>query len=381
MTPPLDEEEENEESRLFEAQARKELENDGCPPCYPLDLEIPLRNPPEKYQPIIGYWQSFPGTGDVVLRAELSDWRKFRSSQSRVRRRFRNKPFSKFEDEVRERRRRHELGGDLRLIFDLEQQSRLENWIEFQHYHLKRFERVEKKRDGLKQELDEARKKAEDTDAAGSTRAAEIAEAVQQIVENTEWDLERHKVLLQWIEQERRAMDPGYPTPIEKDKDDQDAAPKAVRRASTRALQKRRLETSGVLGKVRISKAMPKKQNMQTQTPNAPELEPAIQDSDATPQSSIPQAPKRRETMLRRTKEETPLHQLRPQRVAKAKRFTEARVESLSGTRSFRAGQTRSPDRAPSKYQPARQRSQPAPEYVMARSGRRSRQPVRWAPE
>ncbi|KAL9118737.1 MAG: hypothetical protein Q9187_004713, partial [Circinaria calcarea] len=84
MTPPLDEEEENEESRLLEAQGRKELENDGCPPCYPPDLEIPLQNPPEKYQPIIGYWQSFPGTGDVVLRAELSEWRKRRPEASMV---------------------------------------------------------------------------------------------------------------------------------------------------------------------------------------------------------------------------------------------------------------------------------------------------------
>lgn len=101
MTPPLDEEEENEESRVLEAQARKELENEGCPPCYPPDLDIPLRNPPEKYQAIIWYWQSFPGTDDVVLCAQLSDWRKFRTSQGRDRARYRNQPFSNFVDEVR----------------------------------------------------------------------------------------------------------------------------------------------------------------------------------------------------------------------------------------------------------------------------------------
>lgn len=41
-TPPLDKEEENEESRLLEAQWCKELDTEGCPPCYPPDLDIPL---------------------------------------------------------------------------------------------------------------------------------------------------------------------------------------------------------------------------------------------------------------------------------------------------------------------------------------------------
>lgn len=224
----------------------------------------------------------------MPLCAQNTEWRKFRTSQSRVRRRFRNKPFSKCEDEVRERRRRYQLGGDVRLMLDQEQQSRLENWTEFQNYHLERLERFEKKRDGLKQELDYAQKKAEGTDAAGSEPAAEEAEAVQQVLENAEWDLERHKVLLQWIELERRAMDPGYLTPIETHTDYQDAAEKAVRRTSTCARQKRRPVTSAVLGKVRIAKALPKKRNMRTQKFKVPELGPAIQDLDAIPQSRIP---------------------------------------------------------------------------------------------
>lgn len=60
MTPPLDEEE-NKEPRVLEAQARKELENEGCPPCYPPDLAIPLHSTPEKYQVIIRYGNRFQG--------------------------------------------------------------------------------------------------------------------------------------------------------------------------------------------------------------------------------------------------------------------------------------------------------------------------------
>lgn len=72
----------------------------------------------------------------------------------------------------------------------------LNNWTEFQNYHLERFERFEKKRDGLKQELDDAQKKAEGTDAVGSERAAEETKIIQQVLKNAEWDLKWHKVLL-----------------------------------------------------------------------------------------------------------------------------------------------------------------------------------------
>lgn len=209
----------------------------------------------------------------MPLCAQNSEWRKFRASQTRIRHRFRNESFSKFEDEVRERRRRYQLSGDVRLTLDSKQQSQLENWIEFQNYHLERLERFEKKIGGLKKGLNEARKKVENADTADLERAVEKAEVAQQILENTEWERERHKVLLQWIEQERWAMDSGYPTPIQEDvqddKNDQNAASKAVPRIPTCARQKRRPKTSDVLGKVRIVK---------TRKLKASEFKPAIQE-------------------------------------------------------------------------------------------------------
>lgn len=133
----MDEDEKNEECRQLEGKARKELEDDGCPPCYPADLDITLRNIPQKFQAIEGYWLSLLRTDDVVLCAQASDWREFRADQLRLRP-FRN---DEFMDDVRERRRRHGLGGDIRLLPKLRQQCRLKNWIEFQNYHLKQLER------------------------------------------------------------------------------------------------------------------------------------------------------------------------------------------------------------------------------------------------
>src|SRR5438045_9017631 len=58
-----------------------------------------------------------------VLRAQLSGWQKFRAFQRRIRAYYRNKSFSVFVDKVRERRRRHKVDGDVRLLFTLEQQA------------------------------------------------------------------------------------------------------------------------------------------------------------------------------------------------------------------------------------------------------------------
>lgn len=274
-----------------------------------------------------------------MLCAQLSGWQEFRASQTRTRRHYRTRLFSELIDEISERRRRHKVGGEVRLLLDPKQQSRLENWMEFQNYHLKRFEQFEKKWDDLRKELDDAVKKVEDTDTAGYERAAEDVEIIQQILKNAERDLERHKVLLEWIEQERQAMNPGYLTPVE-DNNDQDIASKAVRRTSPRNHQKKRPETSTVLGKARVTKAKPKKRKMQTQQLEAPAIKPTVQNSNAIKPSSIPQAPKRQ-----RTKKETPLRQLHPQRVSKAKSFAGTGAEPLSRTQCRSARQMRSLDR------------------------------------
>ncbi len=107
-----------------------------------------------------------------MLCAQRSDWRKFRQSQRRLWHRHRNKSFSIFLDEVRERRRAHRLDDNVHLLLDPQQQSRQQNWIEFQDYHLKLHEWQEKKRDGLQKDLDNTRKEAGDTNMEGSEHAA-----------------------------------------------------------------------------------------------------------------------------------------------------------------------------------------------------------------
>ena len=181
----------------MEAQARKDLESDGCPACYPLHLEVPVRNPPEEHRQIIGYWQSLTGTGDVVLCAQRSDWRDFRAYQLWDRSRYRKEKFSVYVDRIRERRRRHGLGNGVHLLVDLQQQGQQENWIEFQDYHLKRHEQLERKRDEIA------------SDAANIVPGdpARNEAVVQANLEYAERRFQSHKILLGWIEQQRLTMD------------------------------------------------------------------------------------------------------------------------------------------------------------------------------
>lgn len=253
------------------------------------------------------------------------------------------------------------------MRFDLEQ-SQLKTWFEFQDWHLQHLEWFEKNRDELRKALDNARKEAK------GTGAAEDVEASQQDLEYAEWELERHNTLLHWTEQERLAMGTGYLTPTveEEVRQDRDAAPKAARRGPRITRRKKQLEAPTVLGEVRVSKLKRWKRNTPRQERKTPESESAIKELD-TPESSIPQAPKRREIKPRRTKTETLLRQLCPQRVSKTKRFTDASAKS-----SQRARQRRSPDQARSSSRQSPQRPQPPHVDIKTRLERVSRRPERW---
>jgi hypothetical protein len=339
MTPPPDEEEDDEESRLLEADARKDLESDGCPACYPPHLDVPVRNPTDEYRLIIGYWQSFSSTGDVVLCAQRSNWRKFRASQQNVRDRYQHNLFSTFVDSVCERRRRHELDGHVQLLLDSQQQSQQQNWIEFQDYHLTHHEWLEKKRDRLKEKLDDCQKKAGATEMEGSEHSAQNERAIQGRLEFAERTLRWHEVILGWIERQRVRMDP-RPLTLVEEIDDQNTAPKTVLRVSPRQRRSRQPDTSTVRGKVRVSKLMLKSRNMRTQTFKAPKSKPVIVDLDVTPPNRTQQMPKRQETKPPYAKEK-PLGPLRPHRVSKTNRVAATGTKSRPGIRCHSNKQTR----------------------------------------
>ena len=55
LTPPVDRDKKNKESRQLKAGARKEFEKTGYPPCYPPGVNITTRNIRQKFQAIMDY--------------------------------------------------------------------------------------------------------------------------------------------------------------------------------------------------------------------------------------------------------------------------------------------------------------------------------------
>lgn len=331
MTPPVNEDEKNEEGRRLEAKARKELEDDGCPPCYPPELEIPLQNIPPNFQAIVKYWLSILRLDDVVLCAQASDWRKFRMDQLR-RCQFRKKNFDEFIDEIRERRRRHGLSDDIRLLPDLKQQGRLENWIEFENYHLKYLERLEAERNESKQKLEHARKLFSDMNILERKRARENAAGLENVLARGEVVSERHQVLLRWINQQRQIMD--STTSLQ----EVNNGHKYNLRTSARGNRKQISKASMTLGQAKITKVESKKRIRLAQK---------LKQS----RTSIPQ--------------------LCPQGETKAS--SNASVKSLKETQRPGTNSLQSAERGESQHRQISQRSQVVSEITKTRSGRISR--------
>ncbi|KAL8787606.1 MAG: hypothetical protein Q9195_007694 [Heterodermia aff. obscurata] len=306
VTPPPDLEEDAEECRVLDAQARKDLEEGGCPPCYPSLLEAPVRDPPEEYRSIIEYWESEFADG-AVLCAQRQDWQKFRWTQERARSRYRREEhFNMFLDRTRKRRRKYGLDGDVHLLVDLHKQSQQQNWIEFENFHLKRKERWEEERD---------MHKILATSLKFDEHPPHTEFAVQNAIEYFERKLQWHDTMLRWIGQQRVAMDPHPAVVIESDGGDQNVARKASKnqRQSTRS-------KSRILGKAKISKTTPKSRNLRIRMPKASKLKTVTKTKmpDFATSTRVEESLIRRETKPRRAKETAP-SQLSPQRVSRAR--------------------------------------------------------------
>jgi hypothetical protein len=315
---------------------------------------------------------------NVELLAQLRDWEKFREFQKMVRHDYGTpeSPFSEYVDRVRKRRQRYGLGGDVPLRFSLEEKDRkLENWIEFQAFHIRfGIEPLEKKISDQKAVMDSLREKANSADTVASKHAAEIIKFNQPAWKYQEQKLEMERDFLQWTEQKRMAMDPGYPIPVEVDRDDRVAPSKAVRMASVSDRRKRQPKARSVLGEPGISK---RKQDVRHQKPKipdtAPKPSPPAMDF-SLPTSNVPRIPDSPATKPLRIKTQTPRRKPPPQKVSKAKRFDNANAKSVVASRRCAIGQKRSSDAQSSR------RSQPALVEVTTRSGRMSRPPVKWVP-
>ncbi|KAL8801323.1 MAG: hypothetical protein Q9182_004529 [Xanthomendoza sp. 2 TL-2023] len=145
---PDDPEEVEKDSRV-EREAHEELLGDNGRPCYPIELGFEVFKNPRQYKDLFEYWNGEPGAGEETQRwiffRQLKRWKRFRHFQQRNRRYFVfHNRFSEFQQQILERRRRHGLNGDVQLLEEQDKQSKLADWMEYQDYELRTYERLQK---------------------------------------------------------------------------------------------------------------------------------------------------------------------------------------------------------------------------------------------
>ena len=312
-----------------------------------------------------------------MLCTQRSDWQKFRRNQLKQRRLYGAKFFHRYVERVRERRQRHNLSDDVRLCLNQNEQSQLKNWIEFQHYHLKRLEELGEGRIELYKTLDDVQKETMDADRAKAERALRDVTGIQRRLGYNERLTEGNKTLLQWIEQKRTEMVLNNSKLVEENSNNQDAVATVSQRTSTRSYARR--QPSVLLDNAGFSKATTlKNRKKQTEKSKVSKSEPSISNPPAFSKSDAPQAPKHGERKTKHTDEERPLRQLRPQRVSKKSRLEGAISTSSSGKTRGPSSQTRALDNTQNKRQLASQLSHAANSRFVTRYGRSSVPPARW---
>ena len=110
--------------------------------CYPIELAPGIYKDPGPYTEIMSYWDG--GVCSTPIGKQKQRWDEFRQFQLRVRGYFlRHSTFPELQQRVTDRRRRHGLDGDVRLLEDRDKQSDLDHWMEYQDYELQTGERFE----------------------------------------------------------------------------------------------------------------------------------------------------------------------------------------------------------------------------------------------
>ena len=143
-----------------EKESHEALVKDKGRPCYPIELGFDVFDNPGQYKEILEYWQEGKSSDRQVFTAQLSDWKYFRRGQQSVRYdcRARANLFHEYVKIARERRRIHGLDGDLQLREDVAEQSKLDDWMEYQNDKLRQYEGLEKKLKKCRERLASQRK-------------------------------------------------------------------------------------------------------------------------------------------------------------------------------------------------------------------------------
>ncbi|KAL8650292.1 MAG: hypothetical protein Q9210_003911 [Variospora velana] len=142
-----------------EKEAHEALVKDNGRPCYPIELGFDIFDNPGQYKEILEYWQEGKSSDRRVFLSQLREWEYMRENKRRVRRWYiRRNRFHEYQESVLEQRRKHGLDGDPQLCENMAEQSKVDDWMEYQHYVLGEYESMEKNLEKYQEELASERK-------------------------------------------------------------------------------------------------------------------------------------------------------------------------------------------------------------------------------
>ncbi|KAI9842955.1 MAG: hypothetical protein M1837_006692 [Sclerophora amabilis] len=150
-----------EEHLQRERDRYNSLVDEGGIPSHPVELVDTVLEEPGEYKDIVSYWKwgSDGFSTNCLFHSQLKVWRDFRNYQQRVRRYFIQRDrFPEYQQRVCDRRRRNGLEGHVELREEVDKQTRLENWVEYQDSEYMTFERLEKKIEEAYDEVESAQK-------------------------------------------------------------------------------------------------------------------------------------------------------------------------------------------------------------------------------
>ena len=158
---------------------------------------------------IIWYWITVSASRECVFRTQHWHWQDFRKHQDWRRSRY-WKPewFERFVQEVRQYRQKKGLEGDVILLQDRKEQSRLQDWVELQYWEYKKADGFVNERERYAGEVQEQQERLQA--AIDEDQPAEEIEWIRDhslaLMEGRRGgagiDLERQNVLLKWIDEQ-----------------------------------------------------------------------------------------------------------------------------------------------------------------------------------
>ncbi|KAK7539131.1 hypothetical protein JOL62DRAFT_413966 [Phyllosticta paracitricarpa] len=131
-----------QETIALENDRRKTLEDLGCLPCCPAQFEFPYEGELGKCRESVQCWKDDVGQ---VFSVQLQSWKRFLWERKRERpTHFTRNAITSYQNRLRFRRQRHGLQGDVHLEANVDDQTKLQDWIEYEDYQLRSLERQEK---------------------------------------------------------------------------------------------------------------------------------------------------------------------------------------------------------------------------------------------